>query len=205
MNRHFKKVFLITGNHEYYGNHIDKVDDYIRHLVRNLGNVVFLQNEAYEWNGIVWIGSTLWTAVKENTPRRVLLQYNDFGMIRGMTLECYNALHKKAVVFLESTIKKQKSPVVVITHHLPLKELVLPEYQKEEYKAMAQYYSSDCSLVVGERVVLWVYGHTHKGSVQEWRGVSFVCAPLGYRGETPEESVEYSKTVLVKEKSQSNR
>ena len=29
----------------------------------------------------------------------------------------------------------------------------------------------------------WIYGHTHTGSEVEYRGIKFLCNPIGYPGE----------------------
>ena len=47
LSRKFKKVFVVTGNHEYYFNIIDECNLHINTLCLELRNVYFLNNSLY--------------------------------------------------------------------------------------------------------------------------------------------------------------
>ena len=44
MSKKFEKVFLISGNHEYYHNNIDMVEEKIKTVTSKYNNVTYLQN-----------------------------------------------------------------------------------------------------------------------------------------------------------------
>lgn len=172
----YKKVFLITGNHEYYrAASMDTVHDQIAHLVEDLKNVTFLDNSYEDYEGVRFVGTTLWSKI----PSEPSLLINDFHEIGEMTPELYNELHLGACEFLESTdVMDSPLPVVVMTHHLPAFELIDPKYAK--YAAHNCFFASDCKRFFKPPIRAWIYGHTHSCSDRYLDGVHFVCNPVGY-------------------------
>ena len=45
----FKKIFLIAGNHEYYGNELEDTRQMIHRIVDKLDNISFLDNTFEEY------------------------------------------------------------------------------------------------------------------------------------------------------------
>lgn len=52
MSKKFEKVFLISGNHEYYHNNIDMVEEKIKTVTSKYMNVTYLQNSYEDYNNI---------------------------------------------------------------------------------------------------------------------------------------------------------
>ena len=61
----FTRVFLICGNHEYYGSSILQTNAYIKRQLKlsGLKNVYFLDNDVFQIDNIKIIGSTLWSYI----------------------------------------------------------------------------------------------------------------------------------------------
>lgn len=61
----FEKIFIISGNHEYYSNKkqktIEKIDEQLQSFCSKFGNVHFLQKSTIEIDDTVFLGCTLWT------------------------------------------------------------------------------------------------------------------------------------------------
>jgi hypothetical protein len=67
---------------------------------------------------------------------------------------------------------------VVVTHHLPSFESVAPKYQ--DSKLSACFASKLDHLMSGEKVQLWIHGHTHDNFDYELNGTRVLCNPRGY-------------------------
>jgi Icc-related predicted phosphoesterase len=195
MSKKFKKVFLITGNHEYYGNDIYKTDEYIANICSSKGNISFLNNATELYNGYRFIGSTQWTRINE---QRFLI--NDFTYINNMSVERYNDMHQKSRDFLkksvnDATLNNEKS--IVITHHLPLHELTNEKYKTHHMMKYQQCFSSNMKDVFGNENTIksWIYGHTHTKSVQNKFGIPFLCNPFGYDGENEDTEINITTDI----------
>jgi Icc-related predicted phosphoesterase len=55
----YQKVFYVMGNHEHYHGRFDKTYDELKS--RLPANVTLLERELVEYNGVVFMGATLWT------------------------------------------------------------------------------------------------------------------------------------------------
>jgi hypothetical protein len=85
---------------------------------------------------------------------------------------------------------------VVITHHVPLKEIMHPKYNDEEYQITNSGYFTDLSELITKHnhlICYWFHGHTHEYGKHKLHDIEFICNPLGY----PDEDKE-SKTLPVK-------
>jgi hypothetical protein len=85
-----------------------------------------------------------------------------------------------------------EGPTVVVTHHgpLPPREPIADPLRR----ALAGAFVSDLtSLMGGDRVALWIHGHTHRRVDVAMRGTRVVSNPRGY----PHEPVEGFDPGLV--------
>ncbi len=184
----FRKVFLITGNHEYYnarGNRhhtMEEIENRIRQIIKTmkLNNVTFLDNEYEDYEGYRFVGSTLWSKVEKPVVDYCI---NDFRVIKEMSVDLYNELHEVSREFLKSSvITESQLPVIVMTHHLPSFQLVAEEYK--DCTGLNKYFASKSDDLFVSTIKAWIYGHTHIGSDRMSKiGIRFVCNPIGYRGE----------------------
>jgi len=97
----FKKkhdlVIFILGNHEYW---VGMSDDEMEELC-----VIMLQNEILVYEGVTFVGTTLWTSLKDPiTNKQIddneLLMMNDFHYIDWMDNEVWKQKHKTAELFV---------------------------------------------------------------------------------------------------------
>ena len=83
----FKIVFLVMGNHEHYGSIFENTANILRDfLAAHCPHVILLDNSYYDWQGVRFIGSTLWATYGHGTAQHYLIQkgMNDFHCIRTM-------------------------------------------------------------------------------------------------------------------------
>jgi predicted phosphodiesterase len=183
LHAHWKKVYILAGNHEYYtnGHTVEETNTYLEEYFKEYSNIVFLNNSSEVYEGVRFIGSTMWSNI-ENSYYTI----NDTKCIKGMTVQAYQDLHTKAVEYVEKTLLESKEPVVMITHHMPSYELIDEQYKKGRMQMYNQWFASHLDSMIEtykEKMKCWIYGHTHTRSQKELCGVVCVCNPLGYPGE----------------------
>ena len=199
----FKKIFLITGNHEYYGHKesIENVDNYIDTFIKkeNMNNVIFLNNNHCDYNGFRFIGSTLWSKILNlNSPKYDLTNcfncIKDFKINKKEGINKYNNLFQNNYEYLNNTINKTTEesdlPIIVITHHLPSYKLIAPKYQGYD---MNQCFASNCEELMKNQVKYWFYGHTHTEGDTIINNTRLLCNPLGY----PDENTDVNMNKII--------
>lgn len=193
----FDRVFLITGNHEYYGSTLLTTDNVIKSLVADLSNVVFLQNSLYSDPTLAFdvFGGTMWSAIDPSERKYVKNGVSDYVRIDGgyergggFLPELSTRLFHSYQRALEATLAQGTKPLVVISHHMPSRSLIAPQYKNTLYNSA---FATDVSLANHPRIVAWFYGHTHAPHDE---GI-FHCNPVGYPGEN--KTYDLNKVVTI--------
>ena len=193
MNEHFKRTFVIAGNHEYYNSSISETDQLLRQEIRKFQNIRFLQNECETYEGRIFMGTTLWSTITD--PR---FSINDTQYISGFDhVEC-NRVNKENVEWLKSSLDSASGNCVVITHHLPSSKLIAPKYDTPRMRPYNQWFYchvDDVFRANRHKINCWIYGHTHSPYSGILDGVRFLCNPVGYPGENGTE--DFSAAILL--------
>lgn len=189
MNNMFSKIFLITGNHEYYGGNIQNTNIKIQELCLPLKNISFLSSSYEDYLGFRWIGTTLWSHIE---PTAHII--NDIRKIRQLSIKNYNELHQESVNFINNILEENMNiPSIIITHHLPSYKLINPRYQTKTHNKYNQWFASNLDeLIEKYKPSLWIYGHTHDFSHSELYQTQMVCNPLGYEDENTNTNFNYT-------------
>ena len=171
------KVFVITGNHEYYNKEsMLTVESKIQELCESHDNIHYLQKSSYIYQGVRFLGCTLWTQGEDSLAKYM----NDFTQIPNFTCEKYNELFLDHSTWLsrELSLTGDFSTTCVITHHLPKTQLISPQYKDNPLNC---FYASNVD-ITGANICC--YGHTHEANQITIDGVRFYCNPGGYENET---------------------
>jgi hypothetical protein len=183
----YKLVLLVMGNHEYYHGIFEDTVPILREFLSvHVPQAVVLDNEFLDYEGVRFIGSTLWASYGYNGVNHVVIQResNDFHAIkthvkledydyplpsRGRTLIVRDLWmeHFKARCFIqdalewksltEKTAGRNTLPCVVITHHAP------SWLSDKEGGMMTEAYASNQhQLILNHKPVMWTHGHTHE-------------------------------------------
>ena len=187
----FEKIFVITGNHEYYYNDVKETDTYLTEYFKQYPNITFLNNSFEIYKNHCFIGSTLWSNISLNLQQYVT---NDMFNIKDFTIANYNALHQDAVKFISDTIKDNTN-IIMITHHSPSFSLIDAKYKGSKYNHCFYSHQDELIKANNTKIKHWIYGHTHTPAVIDLYGVNFRCNPVGYPGENP--AVDFNKAFAV--------
>lgn len=187
----YTKVYVTTGNHEYYGKiSMDAVDAMCREVCDSAprGNVVFLQNESHELaNGLRIFGGTFWTHIPPEAWHHVIMSINDYRRIPGFGPSDSTSRFNEAICALSADMGRYACDTkwIVMSHHMPSWSLIDPQYRKPENEFMNYAFASNIDIAQDSRIVAWVYGHTHTPQVSG----KFYCNSYGYPGEMPSATV----------------
>ena len=178
---HFKKIFVITGNHEYYSKTetIDETNIFLTEYFKKYDNVSFLSNSYENYNNYCFIGTTLWSKITDP-----IYEINDIYSIRDFNYSKYNRLNTESIIFLGDAIKNNNC--IVITHHVPSNKLIDIKYKTPEMIPYNQWFYCDLDELIEsnkDNIKCWFYGHTHTPSNKELHEIPFLCNPIGYPNE----------------------
>ncbi|WP_434286238.1 metallophosphoesterase [Celeribacter sp. SCSIO 80788] len=202
-------VVVIWGNHEPYGSVWSELcADEERQLadLRAEGlDVRVLHGATTEVAGVRIIGATLWTDLRlypefDDLARIMVSAYmQDYRAIRTapdtrFTIDDMlyrHALDKAAILAALRT--PYDRPTVVMTHHLPLRELIAPWRTIGGHEKRAVNNGFACDLwdeIRGFEIDTWIWGHSHEGESRTVEGdhgpIRFVTNQRGYPGEEVE-------------------
>jgi predicted phosphodiesterase len=178
-------ALLVAGNHEFYrdrchpthtwGSTLDdlrRAADYVD-LVKP-GKVTFLENSSVEYNGVRFLGATLWTDMKTfgDDPFVKLMiehQFPDYDAIYldgdlNLTIEHVLERHQESVRFISDQLAKP---------------FIAERYRAD--KMSAAFASRLDGLILKYSPRLWIHGHTHTSHNYEIGRTQIVCNPRGYR------------------------
>ena len=187
----YEKVFLVLGNHEFYGL------DYKSALERALrlseeptiADRLILLNKT-QWDdpnsNLTILGCTLWSAIPEDAYDIVESKVSDFKKIDGWTAQKHNEVHAEEASWLREQVAqmalqggKTGRRLLVATHHAPcINGCSRPEHSSNPW---APAFATD---LVGQGewngVKTWVFGHTHYSTDFRRSGIRVVANQRGY-------------------------
>jgi predicted phosphodiesterase len=192
----YKKVFIITGNNDYYSlihsverPSITDTDSQINFVIQSheLDNITFLNNSSEEYEGYIFVGGTLWSDIS-NLSESDTLYRPDFTRISELTFENYNILHQKSVEYIKYITAKThceaqsdknylSKKMIIITHHLPTYLLMKTPLKTEQEVTRSKFYASHCDYLFEKPITAWIYGHTHIPGTDFINNIQFVSNP----------------------------
>ncbi len=183
VSENFKTVFLIPGNHEFYGGYDAKLCLQENYELQIRENVFLVNNTSKEIDGVKFIFSSLWSRIV-NQVGPILGSLNDFRLInlnnQKLTINGFNSMFGKSWEYIlkEITAKSEKEKVV-ITHHLPSNYCNLEIFKNSK---LNEAFCTDLTEYINKSdVKYWVYGHSHGNKEQFKIGkTKMVTNQLGY-------------------------
>lgn len=216
----YKQVFLVLGNHEFYGLDYESGLNAARRFAEepSLADAfVLLHRTRWDDTGsdLTILGCTLWSAIPEDAYAIVESKINDFKKINQWTAHEHNRVHAEEVSWLreqvallpaKTTTSEKQRQLLVATHHAPSIEGTSRPYHTNNPWTPA--FATDLVDQGGwEGVKTWVFGHTHYSTRLVRNGIKLVANQRGYvlpgligqRGEGPKtnNALEFDPTMVI--------
>ncbi|KAH8672125.1 ser/Thr protein phosphatase-like protein superfamily [Tricladium varicosporioides] len=194
--KNFEKVFLVLGNHEFFGLASAAALERARKLESEEvlgGKLVLLHKKRFDIpeSSVTILGCTLWSKIDEAARDIVQEKVKDFTKIEGRTVDEHNADHESDLTWLrkqiesirkennEFAIAEESRRILVITHHAPsMQETARPGQRNNPWSSA---FATDL-LRLGEwaNVKIWIFGHTHFTTEFEKIGIKVMSNQRGY-------------------------
>jgi len=192
--KRFDRVFLVLGNHEFYGLSRDEGLRRANALEKEPvleGRLVLLNRRRVDlgrYPDVAIIGCTLQSRITPESRSMVEMKVQDFKRIEGWTVDHHNEEHEKDLEWLQEQIKivrggedGSRKQILVVTHHAPCMEGTSRPFDATNMCSTA--FSTD--LLEGENnpltdVHCWIFGHTHYTTDFMKSGVRVVSNQRGY-------------------------
>lgn len=183
LSEKFKTVYMIPGNHEFYGGFdISILDQPVKINIRP--NIFLVNNVVETIAGVDFFFTALWGIIKPQNEFYIESNMSDFHLIKrnGKTLTAkdYSQLCSASYHFLDNAIKDSKSKKkVVVTHHCPTEKANAKEFWKSQLNNAFVVELYD--FIYHNPIDYWIFGHTHRNEpLVEINGTKVVSNQLGY-------------------------
>jgi hypothetical protein len=220
----WNRVFLISGNHEYFldrpdiNKTVEKIDEHIKHLCKKVSsNVYFLQKDVVliDTYKIAIIGATLWSAPDLRIWDRLTSGFIGDPGLRGE----YNAIFKRDE---NTNMMRPYHPIDITSLHMEHKYFIskmlgpfetvipadyrvivlthhLPSFSMNPPEfalhPLCSCYASAMDAMIKEPVVAWLCGHSHNPITARFDSGTLVSLnPVGYKNESKS---DFSKTAHI--------
>lgn len=189
---HWKRIIIINGNHEFYGNLTQTksdLEELQRDMVSKYDNIVILENDHIDIDGVRIVGTTLWSHIPKQAEESVTNNINDYfriatSQLKPMTVKEVNEWHDLACTYLETILDETTGPVIVLTHHAPYRQGTShPMFEMANANLTNHSYSTNLERLFKDRenVLVWAFGHTHWCCDFKHGGTRVCSNPRGYR------------------------
>ena len=179
----FKKVYMIPGNHEFYGGFdISILEKPVKINIRD--NVYLVNNIIETIEGVDFFFTTLWAKIKPQNVRNVEHGVNDFHLIKynGETLMAndFNEFFLQSFHFLDIGLRDSNSKKkVIVTHHCPTQLANDREFWDSPINNAFVVDLYD--FIYQNPIDYWIFGHTHRNMPEVCiNGTKVVSNQLGY-------------------------
>ena len=127
-SRNWTKVFVVAGNHELYSSPkkgrivpAEALLEQCEAIVKEFPNVHFMNRKRINYDGVSFLGTTLWTdRIGPNNYRRIFTGAD----VRLLQPEDTAAWHRRDRAWIDEQLRLATNPVVLLTHHLPPPDLI---------------------------------------------------------------------------------
>lgn len=198
--QHFQKVFLVLGNHEFYGlsftaglQQAQKLE--LEPILKR--KMVLLHQTRFDIpnSSISVLGCTLWSKIGDDARQVVQMKVKDFEKITDWSVGDHDAAYEADISWLRGQITgiqqtyrgkgnaKQgtERTVVIVTHHAPsVQETAHPQHVDNPWSSAFATDLLDGGDGDWSIVKLWVFGHTHFTTEFVKKGVRVVSNQRGY-------------------------
>lgn len=193
----FQRVFLVLGNHEFYGLSRDEGLQKAGTLEKEpsfRGRLAILHFSRVDLNfraagRVIVLGCTLHSFITPAERAHVQMRLKDFQRIKDWAVESHNAEHVAEVFWLKEEIKAIRAEpggrdcrILVITHYSPTKdEGSAPEHRGHPWSSAfgTDLLGRACHPEFSE-VQQWIFGHTHYNTEFTKDNVKVVANQRGY-------------------------
>lgn len=169
----FPYVIFVPGNHDFYGDSIERANERFESLGSEISNLHVLQNKTAVLYGNSFHGTTMW--FKDSVYNSVYSGLlSDFTAIENFRQHVYEEC-ARAERFLQDSVDAGS---IVITHHLPHNACISRNFMSSNLNRF--FVCNMENLICTQKPALWIHGHTHEAVDTVLCETRVLCNPRGY-------------------------
>jgi len=189
----YSKVFLVLGNHEFYGLDYESGVREAQRLAAEpciASGLVLLHRTRWDdpESNLTVLGCTLWSAIPDSATAVVESVVSDFKKITGWTAGQHTTVHTDEAAWLQEQVAQLRAEgeggatrrrLLIATHHAPCVEgTARPD---QVHNAWSSAFATDLVDQQGwQGVDTWAFGHTHYSAQFTRNGIKLVANQRGY-------------------------
>ena len=182
VSERFDRAYYVMGNHEHYFYDFAKTEETLRLALPS--NIILLQNQSDFYNGVHFIGATMWSDFHNANATEMLdaqIRMNDYHTITNQNdkLTPHQTLrnHDETITWFNQVLPTLNGKKVVITHHAPSFNSISKDYNS----GASGCYATDLSNMIEYHTPdLWVHGHIHASNDYMIGNTRILSNPRGY-------------------------
>jgi 3',5'-cyclic AMP phosphodiesterase CpdA len=191
------QVLYVPGNHEYYGENYQTLNDKFRDHNTRGSHVKVLLDSVHTIQGRRFVGTTLWTNFKLYNNPLSPIQWkqglNDSVYIRynGYVFQSDDmiSLNRNSLKFLDNT-----EGDVLITHYCPSTS----DITKYRGDVLTPSFMTEIPEGIHNKFAYHIHGHTHCSLRYKIpRGPEVICNPRGYASKYSTENQEFQSDLII--------
>lgn len=202
------QIIFVPGNHCFYGASIESRMKIFKAIQNDVcKNLLVLNNESVEIDGVAFFGSTLWSGLdayptwKSKMKEWYAYHISDIRYINGWSPDMMLYEHKQSLTYLEEFLGTDDVKKVVITHFAPSLHSV-----HERFKTEVPFNAYWCNNLPQELIVkadLFLHGHVHNNfdyvlrPYDSQESCRVVCNPRGYVTQYGNENPEFNPDLIL--------
>jgi predicted phosphohydrolase len=202
-SKKFEKVFILPGNHEYYFGEYNESKLKIYNICNKYKNVYLMDNNIFEINNYIIIGSTLWSYIDNNSKIMASLMINDYKKIKInnnlYTPDYNNKLFFTNLSYIKNQVEKaniNNKQVIILTHHCPSHKFIDIKYKT--YPCNCCFVNDlDDFILQNSHIKYWLFGHTHSSFNGKIGNCLCISNPAGYNRSGKFENNNYDITKSI--------
>ena len=165
VNRNWKKVIMVLGNHEFYSKDKSYEEKLIenREFFKKYDNIFLLEKDSTQLEEYTVIGLTLWSKLKRNSHASIKkIKWRENGDLIKIGIDKLNEQYEESKLWLTKNYNKTK-PTIIVTHYpLTLEEsYVRPKCFSNEPLEWLKEFGSEYFLETPKNKLICISGHTH--------------------------------------------
>lgn len=190
----YTRIFYVIGNHEYYGNSLAEIPDFIKTVFATKPKFTLLQSGVIaSLEDYKVIGCTLWSDIDIGTALLINDIHNIYDSCSSnrkkqhISLDTLQNEYKKDKIWLETVLndlqtQNGSNKIIVATHHLPSMQLIPDKFQNPSDMKYARGFASNLDHII-PYATIWLFGHTHCHVDKELNKTRCYANPVGYPDE----------------------
>jgi Icc-related predicted phosphoesterase len=191
-----KHIVFVCGNHEYYYSTKQNIDDALYNRFNHHKYIHVLNNDVWEHEGVIFVGSTGWWTMNE--ARNVVHLMSDFTLIHDLMPANYGLdWGNESLIFFNKTLLKigTGKKVVCVSHNAPSTQSIGGDYKNDVL--------NPCFVNCWEYVMMdykpniWIHGHVHQSKEYKVDDTLVVCNPFGYDARITNVKFDTQKVVEI--------